>query len=269
LKKQRILFMGAGRMAEAILSGLLLRKQEHIEEIIVTNKKNQERLAELRRKYGVTATQDWKPYVEKADTIVLAMKPGQHREALMELGPLLKGQFVITVAAGVGTGLLEELLPEGTPVAWVMPNTAAAVGASISLYTYGKAAKEEHKEVLEMILDGIGTYEECTEEQIHRLTAVTGAAPAFLYRFAEVLEEAAVEFGVTPEQAHRMIVQMVYGSALMLKKGSSPQALRDQVTTPGGATAAGLRVLEEREFPAMIKGAVAATNARALEMAKE
>lgn len=269
MNKQTILFLGAGRMAEAILSGLLARKQDHIEEIIVTNRSNAERLQELRGKYGVTATHDWKAQVAKADTIVLAMKPGQVRESLLELGPLVDGQFVFTVAAGIGTGLMEEHLPAGTPVAWVMPNTAAKVGASVSLYTYGQGVRAEHKQVLEMILDGIGIYEECTEEQIHQLTAVTGSAPAFLYRFAEVLEETAKEFGVSEEQAHRMIVGMVYGSALMLKDGPAPAVLRDQVTTPGGATAAGLRVMEEREFPTLMKEAVAATNLRAKEMAKE
>ncbi|ASS74325.1 pyrroline-5-carboxylate reductase [Tumebacillus algifaecis] len=269
MKKQTILFLGAGRMAEAILSGLLTRKRENIEEIIVTNRSNQERLAELRDKYGVTATNDWRAQVEKADTIVLAMKPGQVRESLIELGPLVNGQFVFTVAAGIGTGMMEQHLPAGTPVAWVMPNTAASLGASVSLYTYGQAVKAEHKAVLEMILDGIGIYEECTEEQIHQLTAVTGSAPAFLYRFAEVLEETAREFGVSEEQARRMIVGMFYGSALMLQQGQSPAILRDGVTTPGGATAAGLRVMEEREFPALLKSAVEATNARAKEMAKE
>ncbi|MFD2169645.1 pyrroline-5-carboxylate reductase [Tumebacillus lipolyticus] len=269
MKKQTILFLGAGRMAEAILSGLLARKRDSIEEIIVTNRSNEARLAELRAAYGVTATRDWQAQVAGADAIVLAMKPGQVRETLVELAPHVNGQFVFTVAAGIGTGMMEELLPEGTPVAWVMPNTAASVGASVSLYTYGKSVRAEHRAVLEMILDGIGSYEECTEEQIHQLTAVTGSAPAFLYRFAEVLEETALQFGVTKEQAHRMIVGMVYGSALMLKQGDSPAALRDQVTTPGGATAAGLRVMEEREFPALIGAAVEATNRRAKEMAKE
>ncbi|TCP58295.1 pyrroline-5-carboxylate reductase [Tumebacillus sp. BK434] len=269
MKRQRILFLGAGRMAEAILSGLMARKRDQIEEIIVTNRSNAERLQELCGTYGVTATHDWQAQVANADTIVLAMKPGQVRDALVELGPLVDGQFVFTVAAGIGIALLEEQLPAGTPVAWVMPNTAAKVGASVSLYTYGKSVQAEQRAVLEMILDGIGMYEECTEEQIHQLTAVTGSAPAFLYRFAEVLEEAAQEFGVSAEQAHRMIVGMVYGSALMLKEGPAPAVLRDQVTTPGGATAAGLRVMDEREFPALLKQAVAATNLRAKEMAKE
>jgi pyrroline-5-carboxylate reductase len=270
MNKQRILFIGAGRMAEAIFSGLVQRKAEHIEEIIISNRRNQAHLDAMQERYGVTTTTRWQDHVAGADVVLLAMKPGDHLAVLQELAPLIEGQFVVTVAAGVGTRLLEDHLPEGTPVAWVMPNTSAQVGEAISIYTYGAHAKPDHKQVLEMILDGIGDFVECTEEQIHNLTAITGSAPAFLYRFAEILEEAATSFGVTSEQARKMVVQMLYGSATMLKEtGIAPALLRDGVTTPGGATAAGLRVLEEQGLPNMLKDAVDATNRRCLEMAGE
>lgn len=270
MKKQRILFIGAGRMAEAIFSGLVHRKGEFIEEIIISNRSDQARLQSMQERYGVTTTTRWQDHVAGADVILMAMKPGDHQAVLQELAPLIDGQFVMTVAAGVGTALLEKHLPEGTPVAWVMPNTAAMVGQSMSIYTYGAHARPEHKQALEMILDGIGDSVECTEEQIHDLTAITGSAPAFLYRFTELLEAAAVSYGVTAEQARKMVIGMVYGSATMLKEtGIAPATLRDGVTTPGGATAAGLRVLEEAGLPQMLKGAVEATNARCREMAQE
>jgi len=269
MKKQKILFLGAGRMAEAVIAGLLRRSQDEIAELIVANRRSTERLLELRETYGVTIVEDWKGAVAGCDTIVLAMPPGAHRDVLTELAPHVNGQFVVTVAAGVGTELLEAHLPAGTPVAWVMPNTAAMIGESISLYAFGKHAGNTHKDVLRMILASIGEAAPCTEEQIRLLTAVTGSAPAFLYRFVEILEGAAAEFGIAPELARKLVVQMVFGSAAMLKEGTPPAELRDAVTTPGGATAAGLRVLDEGGLEPLLREAVRATNHRAEEMAGE
>jgi pyrroline-5-carboxylate reductase len=269
MKKQRILFIGAGRMAEAIFSGLLQKKADLIDEIIITNRTNKQRLQEMKEQYHVTISHNWKENVKNSDVIILAMPPKDHSELLKELSPLLAEQFVITVAAGIGIGLLEEHLPENTPVAWVMPNTAADIGESISLYTVGSNVQQEHRVVLEEILDGIGQFEECTEQQILELTAITGSAPAFQYLFAEILESIAAEYGINQARARKLVIQMIYGSASMLKGGTEPAELRNQVTSPGGATAAGLRVLEEKGFYKLIKEAIEATNARAKELGEE
>lgn len=269
MKKQRMLFLGAGRMAEAILSGLVKNAGDRMEQIIVSNRSKAERLTELEKKYGVTGTSQWRDHIRSVDTVLLAMKPGDHEQVLKELAPYVEGQFVLTVAAGVGVQLLEQHLPEGTPVAWVMPNTAAMLGESMSLYCLGRHATDEHRDVLTMLLEGIGSALECTEEQIHSLTAVSGAAPAFLYRVAEILQETAMGFGLEAEEARQLVVQMFAGSAKMMQTGTPPAVLRDQVTTPGGATAAGLRVLEAQGLPAMLQEAVHATNARSREMAGE
>ena len=189
LTKHRILFIGAGRMAEAIFSGLLKTSKEYIEEIIVSNRSNIEKLKQLQHRYNVSTTTDWKQHVTSVDT-VLAMPPSAHEELLAELSPLISNQLVVTVAAGIGPSYLEARLPKGTPVAWIMPNTAAEIGKSISLYTMGQSVNEIHQETLQLLLKGIGTSQLCTEEEVHQLTAVTGSAPAFLYYFAESLIEA-------------------------------------------------------------------------------
>lgn len=269
MEKQRMLFLGAGRMAEAIFAGLLRTQKDYIEEIVVANRSDQARLADMQSKHGVTVTIDWREHVAGADVVVLAMPPQHHREVLRELAPHVHGQLVVTVAAGIGIGILEELLPAGTPVAWIMPNTAAGIGESISLFTCGQHVGGREREVLQLLLAGIGESAECTEQQVHDLTAITGSAPAFLYRFAEVLEASARGYGVAPEVARKLVAQMIYGSSAMLRQGADPAELRDGVTTPGGATAAGLRVLEAGGLDAMLQEAVRATNARAREMANE
>ncbi|MED1559834.1 pyrroline-5-carboxylate reductase [Bacillus paramycoides] len=261
--KHRILFIGAGRMAEAIFSGLLKTSKEYIEEIIVSNRSNVEKLTQLQTQYDISITTDWKQHIKSVDTIVLAMPPAAHEQLLKELFPLLTDQFVVTVAAGIGPSYLEERLPQGTPVAWIMPNTAAEIGKSISLYTTGHSVDETHQETLQLLLKGIGTSQSCTEEEVHQLTAVTGSAPAFLYHFAEGLIDATKSYGIDEETAKHLVIQMIAGSAAMLQQNQDPAVLREQVTTPGGSTAEGLKVLYENNFSEVIQQAIEATNKKA------
>lgn len=263
MKKQSLLFIGAGRMAEAIIGGLFRNRKEDLEAVYVSNTGNMERLYALKAKYPVHTSENWKADAAKSDVIVLAMPPSAHEEVLQELSDVLSGQLVVTIAAGIGPSYLEERLPEKTPAAWIMPNTSAMIGKSMSLYAAGKAVNTEHREVLQMILEAIGEYEEFTEEEVHLLTAVTGSAPAFLYYFAETLIEAAEELGIEKEKAKKLVIQMIYGSSAMLHEENNPEALRDQVTTPGGATAEGMKVLFRHNLAEIMKEAVEATNRKA------
>lgn len=257
-----ILMIGAGRMAEAIISGLREPKNENMI-ITVTNHTDKERRIALVEKYGIHEANDWRLVVGEADVIISAAPPSSHERLFQDLSPLLNGQLVITVAAGIDTTYMQAHLPEGTPVCWIMPNTAAQLQASMSTFVCGHFVSSEHRLVIEMILAAIGDYEELTEEQVHDLTAVTGSAPAFLYLFCEALEEAAVRYGVSSEQARKLVTKMVAGSAAMLEAGHAPSELRKQVTTPGGSTAAGLTVLGEANFSELISAAVKATNEHA------
>ena len=144
-----------------------------------------------------------------------------------------------------------------------MPNTAAEIGKSISLYTMGQSVTEMHQETLQLLLRGIGTSQLCTEEEVHQLTAVTGSAPAFLYYFAENLIEATKSYGVDEATAKHLVIQMISGSASMLEQTQDPANLREQVTTPGGSTAEGLKALYEYNFSEAIQKAVEATNKKA------
>ncbi|TMW71791.1 pyrroline-5-carboxylate reductase [Alteribacter natronophilus] len=263
MRETSILMVGAGRMAEAVLSGLVKDRHPSLKKITMTNRSDRERLHELEKKYGTAVSDDWTAEVSGHDVIFLAAPPGVHGSLLRELAEKVDRQLVITVAAGIDAAYMEERLPEGTPVCWIMPNTAAQIGKSISTYTCGRYVTEENREVINLILEAIGASEELTEQQVHDLTAVTGSAPAFVYAFVEAMEEAAVENGVTPEQARELVVKMLSGSAAMLEAGYAPDDLRKQVASPGGSTAAGLEVLKERNYHETIKAAVKATNAHA------
>ncbi len=222
-----------------------------------------DRLHEMATKYQVLLIEKVEDVIEKVDIIVLAIPPSAHDEVLKKIKPFISRQFIVTLAAGISPSHLENKLPNGTAVGWIMPNTAAMVGHSISLYTYGRFVTETNHKQMKLLVHSIGTSHYCTENEIHDLTAVTGSAPAFFYLFVETLIEQTEKYGVPKEIAEKLVKEMIIGSAEMLKRNMSPQELREQVTTPGGATAVGLKVLKNGQFVQLLQEAVTETNKKA------
>ncbi|CQR48347.1 Pyrroline-5-carboxylate reductase [Paraliobacillus sp. PM-2] len=255
----KVVFIGAGRMAQSIIAGLT--KQSHWS-IVVSNNGNVNRLEEIEKKYGVQTTDSWKEEIDDAAVIVLAMPPEAHDSVLKELALFIDKQLVITVAAGIGPSYLEEALPEQTPVAWLMPNTAASKGKSMTLCAKGTHVEQAHESMLAQILASIGTAEIVSEEQVHTLTPITGSAPAFVYQMADCLIQPAKEAGISEQQARKLVADMIAGAAAMLQSGDDPQRLIDQVATPGGVTAAGLDVLEQHDFNSIMKQVIKACHDR-------
>lgn len=268
--RKKVLFIGAGRMAQAIIAGLV-KKDEF--DVLVANSGHKERLDFVKTTYGVETTVDWKSKVQAVDIIILAIPPEAHERELEILARLINRQLIITVAAGISPTYLESMLPKETPVAWIMPNTAAKLGMSMTLYSPGKHVNFEHIEWIEALICGIGEFELVSEQQIFDLTAITGSAPAFIYRVAEALEEITLMSGVSKEQARKLVAQMIAGSAEMLKTNVSTEELVNEVATPGGSTARGLEVLEEKHLDQLFKQAIQAcrekvqneTNEKSLE----
>lgn len=260
MKKSKILFIGAGRMAQALISGM--QGQADLE-IIVSNNTNKQRLMQVQQTYQIEITERWEDYVSSATLIVLAMPPEAHRGVLEELSKRVTNQFVITIAAGLDVDYLQSKLPEDTPVGWVMPNTAASKGESISLYTIGKTVTIEQEHLLQRILDSVGTFEKVTQDQVHQLTPITGSAPAFIYRMAQQLIDGAKDTGITEQQAQKLVAQMIKGAASMLSGKEAPKDLIDQVASPGGVTAAGLSVFDDNQFDEMMVDVLKACYERA------
>ncbi|WP_246367007.1 pyrroline-5-carboxylate reductase [Paraliobacillus salinarum] len=255
----KVVFIGAGRMAQAIIAGLT-KQSDWL--IVVSNNGNVNRLEEMEQKYGVQTTDSWKEEIFDADVIVLAIPPEAHDSVLKELALFIDKQFVITVAAGIGPSDLEKSLPEQTPVAWLMPNTAASKGKSITLCAKGTQMEQVHEDMLEKILSSIGTAEIVSEEQVHTLTPITGSAPAFVYQMANNLVQSAKEAGISEQQARKLVADMIAGAASMLQTEEDPQDLINQVATPGGVTAEGLEVLEQHDFNSMMKQVIKACHDR-------
>ncbi|RKL66794.1 pyrroline-5-carboxylate reductase [Salipaludibacillus neizhouensis] len=260
MTRSKLLMVGAGRMAEAILSGIVKNKKNSFEIITVTNSTDKKKLEQLKHKYSIQASGDWESQLASHDIILLATPPHTHEDILKKLASKIDGQLIITVAAGIDPSFMEERLPRGTPVCWIMPNTAAQVGQSMSTYSCGKYVDKSHRKILSEILSSIGVSEEFSEQHVHDLTAITGSSPAFVYAFVEALEESAIGYGVSSEQARKLVVNMFKGSIAMLEEGHDLKDLIQQVASPGGSTAEGLEVLKKLDFSAIIKQAITATN---------
>lgn len=258
-----ILFIGAGRMAESIFKGILQPELPTFHPIYVTTHSNHAHLQGLSSRYDIHALSSWEEKINEVDVVLLAAPPSAHPGILEELASHITDQLIVTVAAGIGPSELEQGLPQGTATAWIMPNTAAQASASISLYAFGSTISEIQKELVLELVHAIGSGEELSEEQVHELTAITGSAPAFIYEFTLQLEQLAKAQGLTDKQARNLVVSMLAGSAKMLQTGLTPVELRDQVTTPGGATEAGLQSLERDQFSATLSRAVIAVTEHA------
>ncbi|SDC19429.1 pyrroline-5-carboxylate reductase [Pelagirhabdus alkalitolerans] len=261
MSTNNVLIIGAGRMAQAIVKGL---KKSHDQQITIANKTNKERLEKVANTYQLKTTNDWRTSLSEYDLIVLAIPKEEHDHILESMYPKIDQQFVVTVAAGVDVSYLEERLPEGTPAAWIMPNTAASIAESMTLYAPGRFVGDSQQERIETLLSNIGSYQTLTEDQVHLLTPITGSAPAFIHRMAEVLIEKAKTSGVSEDVATELVAQMIKGSAEMLRSDDrKPEELINEVASPGGVTEAAMTVFDDYHFDQMMDSVIKACYKRA------
>lgn len=205
--------------------------------------------------------------VADAGVVVVAVKPA-------DVGPLLDScaealapeALVLSIAAGVPIAALEAHAP-GRPVVRAMPNTPALVRLGASAIAAGARATEAHLALAERLLGAVGTVVRVPESQLDAVTGLSGSGPAYVFLVAEALIEAGVLAGLARPTADALVRQTLLGSATLLARGDDgPEALRAAVTSPGGTTAAGLRVLEERAVRAALLDAVAAATRRSHDL---
>lgn len=259
--KESILIVGAGRMAQAILKGII---SAGFKDILVANSGNQKRLEEVESNYKVKTTRQWQKHVVDYDVVILAMPPEAHEQVLGQLSKVVTNQLVLTVAAGIDTTFLARHLPPGTAVGWFMPNTAAAKSESMTLFSLGECVTDEQEYLIEKILFSIGQFKKLSDQHVHQLTPITGSGPAFIYRMANSLVKETVKSGISESVAKKLVAQMIKGSAEMLLSGqSTPQDLIDEVASPGGVTEAGLKIFDQYHFDDMIEEVIEACHERA------
>lgn len=262
-----VAIIGAGVMGETLLSGLL--RSGHAAADLMVGEKRAERAEELRAKYGVAVVSNTEA-AAGAETVALVVKPQDMADLLIELAPHLRpGQLLVSLAAGITTAAIEQHIPEGVAVVRVMPNTPALVDEGMAAISAGSHCDEQHLEVAERLLAATGRVARVPENQQDAVTAISGSGPAYLFFVVEAMIEAGVHLGLPRSTATDLVVQTVVGSAKLLREtGEHPTVLREQVTSPGGTTAAAIRQLEDHKVRAAFITAMEAARDRSRALAE-
>ena len=263
----RVAILGAGVMGETLLSGLI-RSGRRAEDLLVGERRSS-RAAELQERYGVDVVGNVEA-AQKADTLTLVVKPQDMGDLLSEIAPVVRpGQLVVSLAAGITTSFVESRLPDGVAVVRVMPNTAALVDEGMAAISRGSHCDEQHLIEAESLMASTGRVVRVPEKQQDAVTAVSGSGPAYIFFVVESMIEAGVHLGLPRSTAAELVVQTVVGSAKLLREtGEHPTVLREQVTSPGGTTAAAVRELEDHKVRAAFLTALEAARDRSRALAE-
>ena len=263
-----VAILGVGVMGETLLSGLI-RGGRPVDELLV-GEKRAERAAQLTEKYGVRVVSNVEA-VAQADTVALVVKPQDMAEVLEEISSsLTPGTLLVSLAAGITTEFIESRVPDGIAVVRVMPNTPALVDEGMAAISPGTHCDDDHLAVAESLLRTTGRVVRVPEKQQDAVTAISGSGPAYLFFVVEAMIEAGVHLGLPRSTATELVVQTVVGSAKLLREtGEHPTVLREQVTSPGGTTAAAIRELESHRVRAAFMTAMEAARNRSRELAGE
>ncbi|MCM5570011.1 pyrroline-5-carboxylate reductase [Burkholderiaceae bacterium FT117] len=266
----KMLFVGGGNMAAALIGGLIARGTAAADILVVDPSEAQR--DSLGARFGVTglAAIDAEA-VASAGLIVLAVKPQQMREAAAALAPAIGGQLVVSVAAGIRAADLSRWLGGHRRIVRAMPNTPALIGLGVT----GLAAPSElasgDRSLAERVLGAVGTTVWVDDEsKLDAVTAISGSGPAYVFLFIEALEAAAERLGLSPTQARALAQGTVSGAAQLAAQSTEPPAtLRERVTSKGGTTAAALAELEAADLRGLIAHATQAAQRRSVELGDE
>ena len=266
---RRIAVLGAGQAGEALISGFLSSGWRRPEEIVATAR-HEERLADLRERYGIETTVSNADAAKGAEVIVIAVKPQDIEALLGDIGPAVEpGQMVLSIAAAIPCALIESHLGDGVPVVRAMPNTPVTVHEGMAGIAPGAKAEEEHLARAEEVLGSVGRSVRVDEDYMDAITAVSGSGPAYFALLAESMIEAGILLGLSREIATDLVVQTMLGTAKLLRdEKMHPVELREMVTSPGGTTIAAIRELEQAGVRAAFLNAIQAAMKRSKELAK-
>jgi pyrroline-5-carboxylate reductase len=221
----------------------------------------------LAKATGAVVAQTNTQLTSASDTIVLCVKPGDAVEALRAVQSALKGKLVVSIVAGLGTKAVEAAAGPGGRVIRVMPNTPALVGEGAAAYALGSAATDQDAELVEKLFGSVGLIVRVKEPLLDAVTGLSGSGPAYVFTVIEALADGAVLMGIPRDVALQLAVQTVAGAAAMVRETKEhPATLRDQVTSPGGTTIAGLEALEKGGLRSALIAAVRAATERSREL---
>ncbi|HUL59343.1 MAG TPA: pyrroline-5-carboxylate reductase [Anaeromyxobacteraceae bacterium] len=264
---KKIAFLGTGNMAEAMVKGLL-RAGASAKEEIVCAEPRAERRAEISQRYGVAATASNAEAADRGDVIFLTVKPQIMSQVLDEVATVVDPKkLVISIAAGITTQAIAAQLGAGVRIVRAMPNTAALVGAAATAICRGAHATAADLEQARTLFETVGTVDVVDEGLLDAVTGLSGSGPAFLFLVVEALSDGGVKMGLSRDVATQLAAQTLVGAGrLVLETGEHPGRLKDQVTSPGGTTIAGMHALETGGVRGAFIQAVEAATIRSREL---
>jgi pyrroline-5-carboxylate reductase len=262
-----IAILGAGKIGEAMLAGLLAAGRPAGS--LLFTERYPARVAELTERYGVRGVETDEA-AKLADVLIVAVKPQDIEPMLLALaGSITPGTLVVSLCAGLPTSLYERHLPFGTAVVRVMPNTPMLVGEAMSAISAGSHATEEHLQLVQDLLSTVGKVVRVPESQQDAVTALSGSGPAYFFFLVEAMIDAGILLGLPRAVSAELIIQSAVGAATMLRdSGEHPTLLREAVTSPGGTTIAAIRELEKHAVRAALLSAIEAAALRSAELGK-
>lgn len=259
--------IGGGKIGEAMLSGLLREMYQPADIVVVEHYPDRGR--ELTAKYGVRIV-PIPEAVTEAGTILIAVKPQDIDRLLADLRDLVTSDhLIVSVAAGITTSRIERALPSGPAVVRCMPNTPALVDRAMTAASPGSNATPEHLAQAVRLLSAVGKVVQVPESQLDAVTALSGSGPAYFFFLVEAMIDAGILLGLPRTLAEELIVETLYGSAVMLREsGEHPVRLREGVTSPAGTTIAAIRELERHGVRSAFLAAIEAASLRSAELGR-
>ena len=244
--KEKIGFIGGGKMGEALINGILRAGLSFSDKIMVSDV-DKKRLQILEKEAGIKTTQDNKKITSNSDIIILAVKPNMMGSVLDELNSEITSKhLIISIAAGIPLSFIESSLNKGCRAIRVMPNTPCLVGETAAGYALGEKATRNDGKLVGQLLDAVGKSFLLEEKYLDAVTGLSGSGPAFIYVVIEALADGGVKMGLPRDVAITLAAQTAFGAAKMvLESGTHIGQLRDSVTSPGGTTIEGLHALEK------------------------
>ncbi|MCK4533516.1 pyrroline-5-carboxylate reductase [bacterium] len=267
LKGKKVVFIGAGNMAEALIKGILGSTLMNKQQIMATDIKK-ERLQYIKKETGIITLSNSREAIEKADFIVFSVKPQVLDSVLDEIGNyLLPHQLVISILAGITTTYIEKKINNKVPLIRVMPNIAVSVREGMSAFCLGKNVQINHEKIVEEIFGSVGKVIKCQEKEMDAITALSGSGPAYFFYFLETLIRAGREMKLSAEMARVLSEQTILGAINLVKETKmEPAKMREMVTSPGGITQQALEYLEKKYFAGIFIEAIKRAKKRAEEL---
>ncbi|MFC0524246.1 pyrroline-5-carboxylate reductase [Pontibacillus salicampi] len=268
--KQTIGFIGCGKMAQAMIGGMV-RSDLVAPEQIIASAQSDVTLEEVRNRFEIRTDRDNRVIAEEASILILAVKPNDYEAIIHEIRSSVSDTtLIVTLAPGVSFEEVERAFEREMKVIQAMPNTPSLVAEGMTALCANSKVTEEGLSSVVALFQSFGEVEVISEKQMSAIPSISGSSPAYVYMMIEAMADGGVAQGLSRDQAYRLASQAVLGAAKMvLETGKHPGELKDQVTSPGGATIAAVTKLEQERFRGTIMSAMESCTNKVKNMSGE